>query len=111
MRVFEPNFFPYSDGAASLVIAKQVNGGKLMQVVYALSTDGGRLYLGDDKKTLMKEVVDRENQADGTNAREIAAARYAATGNLATAVKRMVSALPNDLSAPKAWPSSDSGTG
>jgi hypothetical protein len=83
-------------GDASLVIAKQVNGGKLMQVVYALFTDGGRLYLGDDKKTLMKEVVDHENQADGTNAREIAAARYAATGNLAAAVKQMVNALPND---------------
>ena len=74
-------------GNASLVIAKQVNGGKLMQVVYALFTDGGRLYLGDDKKTLMTEVVDHENQADGTNAREIAAARYAATGNLAAAVE------------------------
>lgn len=83
-------------GNASLVIAKQVNGGKLMQVVYALFTDGGRLYLGDDKKTLMTEVVDHENQADGTNAREIAAARYAATGNLAAAVKQMVNALPND---------------
>jgi hypothetical protein len=83
-------------GNASLVIAKRVNGGKLMQVVYALYTDSGRLYLGDDKKTLMTEVADHENQADGTNAREIAAARYAATGNLATAVKQMVSALPND---------------
>jgi hypothetical protein len=83
-------------GNASLVIARQVNGGKLMQVVYALYTDGGRLYLGDDKQTLMAEVADNANQADWTNAREIAAARYAATGNLAAAVKQMVEALPND---------------
>jgi hypothetical protein len=83
-------------GNASLVIAKQVNGGRLMQVVYALYTDGGRLYLGDDKQSLMAAVAGGANLADGTNAREIAAARYAATGNLATAVKRMVSALPND---------------
>jgi hypothetical protein len=83
-------------GNASLVIARQVNGGRLMQVVYALYTDGGRLYLGDDKQTLMAEVADNANQADWTNAREIAAARYAATGNLAAAVKRMVEALPND---------------
>jgi hypothetical protein len=83
-------------GNASLEIARQVNGGKLMQVVYALYTDSGRLYLGDDKRTLMAEVAGHENQADFTNARELAAARYAATGNLAAAVKQMVSALPND---------------
>ena len=83
-------------GNASLEIARQVNGGKLMQVVYALYTDSGRLYLGDDKQTLMAEVAGHENQADFTNARELAAARYAATGNLAAAVKQMVSALPND---------------
>jgi hypothetical protein len=83
-------------GNASLVIARQVNGGRLMQVVYALYTDSGRLYLGDDKQTLMAEVARNENQADGTNARELAAARSAATGNLATAVRQMVEALPND---------------
>ena len=82
-------------GNASLVIARQVNGGKLMQVVYALYADNGALYLGGDKKSLMAEVAGHENQADGTNAREIAAARYAATGDLATAVKRMINALPN----------------
>jgi hypothetical protein len=84
-------------GNASLVIAKQVNGGRLMQVVYALFTDSGKLYLGDNKKSLMTEVVRHENQADFTNAREIAAARYAATGDLATARVRMVDALPNDF--------------
>jgi hypothetical protein len=84
-------------GNASLVISRQVNGGKLMQVVYALYADNGDLYLGDDKKTLMAEVAGHENQADGTNAREIAAARYTAAGDLATAVKRMVGALPNDF--------------
>ena len=84
-------------GNASLVIARQVNGGRLMQVVYALYTDSGRLYLGDDKQTLMAEVADNENQADFTNARELAAARYAATGNLAAAVKQMVSAVAQRL--------------
>jgi hypothetical protein len=84
-------------GNASLVIAKQVNGGKLMQVLYALYTDSGKLYLGSDKKTLMTAVAHHANLADGTNAREIAAARYAATGDLATARVRMVDALPNDF--------------
>jgi Sigma-70, region 4 len=84
-------------GNASLVISTQVNGGKLMQVVYALYTDSGNLYLGDDKKSLMTAVADHANLADGTNAREIAAARYAAVGDLATARVQMVDALPNDF--------------
>lgn len=84
-------------GNASLVIDKQVNGGKLMQVVYALYTDSGDLYLGSDRKSLMAAVADHANQADGTNVREIAAARYAAAGDLATARVRMVNSLPNDF--------------
>jgi hypothetical protein len=84
-------------GNASLVIDKQVIGGKLMQVVYGLYTDHGAMYSGDDKKTLMTAVAHHSNLADGTNVREIAAARYAATGDLATARKRMVNALPNDF--------------
>jgi hypothetical protein len=84
-------------GNASLVIDKQVNGGKLMQVVYALYTDSGDLYLGGDRKSLMAAVAGHANLADGTNAREIAAARYAAAGDLATARVRMVNALPNDF--------------
>ena len=71
-----------------------------MQVSYALYTDSGQLYLGDDKKSLMTAVAEHANLADCTNAREIAAADYAATGNLATARVRMVNALPNASS----WP-------
>jgi hypothetical protein len=82
-------------GNASLVIAKQVNGGKLMQVLYALYTDSGKLYTGDDKKSLMTAVAHHANQADGTNAREIAAANFAAAGDLHAARIRMVNALPN----------------
>jgi hypothetical protein len=84
-------------GNASLVINDQVIGGKLMQVLYGLYTDRGAMYSGDDKKTLMTAVGHHANLADGTNVREIAAARYAATGDLATARKRMVNALPNDF--------------
>jgi hypothetical protein len=82
-------------GDASLVISKQVNGGKLMQVLYALYTDDGKMYTGDDRQTLMAAVAGNANQADGTNAREIAAARDAATGNLAAARVKMINALPN----------------
>jgi hypothetical protein len=84
-------------GNASLVIADKTLGGKLVEVVYALYTDNGDMYLGDDKQTLMSEVANHENQADSTNAREIAAARYAATGDLAVARVRMVDSFPNDF--------------
>jgi hypothetical protein len=89
-------------GNASLVIDTQVIGGKLMQVLYALYTDSGDMYTGDNKQTLMAAVADHANQADSTNAREIAAANYAATGDLATARVRMVDALPNDFFLPLA---------
>jgi hypothetical protein len=84
-------------GDASLQIVRQVIGGKLMQVYYGLYTNSGKLYSGDDKKTLITAIARHEDQADGTDFREVAAARYAETGNLATARKRMVNATPNDF--------------
>ena len=67
-----------------------------MRYYYGLYTNSGKLYSGDDKKTLMTAVARHANQADGTD-REVAAARYAATGDLATARVRMVNATPNDF--------------
>jgi hypothetical protein len=84
-------------GNASLQIVTQTVGGKLMQVYYGLYTNSGQLYSGDDKKTLIRAVARHENQADGTDFLEVAAARYAATGSLATARVRMVNATPNDF--------------
>jgi hypothetical protein len=83
-------------GDSSLAITTQVIGGKRMQVYYGLYTDGGALYSGDDKKTLTTAVADHANQADSVDTREVAAARYAAAGDLATARKQMVNATPND---------------
>lgn len=83
-------------GNATLVIADKDLGSKLVEVVYSLYTDSGALYLGDDKKTLMAEVVKNENQAESNNTRDVAAARYAASADLASARKRMVDVTPND---------------
>jgi hypothetical protein len=80
-----------------LVSLAAVIGGKPMQIGYGLYTDSGDLYSGDDKQTLVAAVAHHSNLADFTNAREIAAARYAAAGDLATARVRMVNALPNDF--------------
>jgi hypothetical protein len=86
---------PAVPGNASLAISTQVNGGKLMQVLYAVYTDDGRMYTGDSKQTLVAAIAQHANQADSTNAAEIAAAVYAADGDLATGRAKMVNALPN----------------
>jgi hypothetical protein len=82
-------------GDSSLVISPQVIGGKLMQVYYGLYTDSGALYSGDDKETLSTAVAEHANQADSVDFKEVAAARYAAAGDLSTAREQMVNATPN----------------
>jgi len=84
-------------GNASLEIVRNTVGGKLMQVYYGLYTDSGKLYSGGDKQTLMTAVAQHANQADGADFSEVAAARYAAAGDLAIARVRMVNATPNDF--------------
>jgi hypothetical protein len=84
-------------GNASLIIRTQVEGRIPPQVSYNLYTDSGAFYGGGDKKSLMEAVARHENMADGIDAREVAAARYAASGDLAAARVRMADASPNDL--------------
>jgi hypothetical protein len=84
-------------GNASLEIVKDISDGKLWQVYYGLYTDAGKLYSGNDKQTLMAAIAQHSNQADSTDSVEAAAARYAVTGDLATARVRMVDATPNDF--------------
>ena len=84
-------------GNASLQILDHISRGKVWDVSYGLYTDSGDMYTGDDKQTLMTAVADHENEADGAD-REVAAARYAATGDLATARVRMIDTTRNDWS-------------
>jgi hypothetical protein len=83
-------------GNASLQIVNHISRGKLWDVYYGLYTDSGDLYSGDGKQTLMTAVAQHDNQADGAD-REVAAARYAASGDLATARVRMIDTTPNDF--------------
>ncbi len=83
-------------GNASLEIVKHISRSKLWDTYYGLYTDSGKLYSGDDKQTLMTAVAQHANQADGAD-REVAAARYAATGDLPTARVRMIDTTPNDF--------------
>jgi len=83
-------------GNATLIIRTQTEGGIPPQVSYNLYTDGGAYYGGGDKQSLMEAIARHQDMADGSSAREVAAARYAATGDLATARKLMNNALRNN---------------
>jgi hypothetical protein len=84
-------------GNASLVIRTQTDPGVPPQVSYNLYVDTGAFYGGGNKSSLMEAVAQHQNLADGINAREVAAARYAVTGDLTTAERQMINASPNDL--------------
>jgi hypothetical protein len=93
-------------GDASLIIRHQPTPAGPVEITYNLYSDSGAYYAvdaagqGDQyvaaaKKALTAAVADHHNLAYG-GAREVAAARYAATGNPATARQRMNNALHNN---------------
>jgi hypothetical protein len=82
-------------GNASLVIRTQTIGSRAPEVTSNLYTDSGDLYVTDTKKALPAAIAHHDNLADGSGPREVAAARYAVTGDLSTARKRMVDATTN----------------
>jgi hypothetical protein len=84
-------------GNASLEIVNHISRGKVWDVYYGLFTNGGYLYSGVNKQTLMTAIAQHSVQASSTDSLEAAAARYAVTGDLATARVRMVDATPNDF--------------
>ena len=94
-------FIKASDGSppgnASLVIRTQTINGIPPEVSYNLYTDSGAFYGGGNQSSLREAIARHENLAGGIDAREVAAARYAAAGDLATARVRMVNASPNAL--------------
>lgn len=82
-------------GNATLIIRTQTNGSGSPQVNYDLYADNGAYYYGISPANLTQAVDDGDDQDNGTDAREGAAALYAAAGNLATARVRMINATPN----------------
>jgi hypothetical protein len=84
-------------GNASLIISTQTIGGRQMEVLYNLYTDSGAYYVADTKQGLKAAVEQHDDIAYGTDARQVAAARDAATGDLAAARVRMANVTPNDL--------------
>jgi hypothetical protein len=77
-------------GNASLIIQNVTIGGKQAPVIYNLYTDTGVYYAGATKQGLAAAVAHHEASDNGADIRlEVAAARYAATGDLTTARVRM----------------------
>jgi hypothetical protein len=92
---------PPPKGDATLVERETEAPGQPSINVWDLYTDDGRYFFSHSEAGLPAQVKEDNNQGDGVFAREIAAATYAATGNLDTAALKMAGA-PNSTPVP-AW--------
>ncbi|GIH12996.1 hypothetical protein Raf01_11680 [Rugosimonospora africana] len=82
-------------GDASLVIRTQTVANRAPYVTYNLYTDGGDVYVTDTEGALPAAIAHHDNLAEPEDSREVAAARLAATGDLAKAREQMVNATAN----------------
>jgi hypothetical protein len=80
-----------------LIIRTQAIGSRRPYVTYNLYTENGAIYVADSPSQLRWAIAHQQNLADGTEARQVAAARYAATGDLAAARLRMINVSRNYL--------------
>jgi hypothetical protein len=95
---------PAPKGDATLVERETGNQGKASINVWDLYADDGRYFFSKTEAGLPAQVKEDNNQGDGFAAREVAAATYAATGNLDTALLKM--AWSPDTTPVPAWLSS-----
>jgi hypothetical protein len=82
---------PRPAGDATLVKRDTTTPGEGSVTVWDLYTDDGRYFFSRTAAGLPAQVRENNNQADGIFGREIAAATYAVTGNLDTAMLKMAS--------------------
>jgi hypothetical protein len=80
---------PKQSGDATLVERETSDPGKASINVWDLYTDDGQYFFSQTKAGLPAQVTEDNNQADGQFGREVAAAKYAVTGNLDTAALKM----------------------
>jgi hypothetical protein len=88
-------------GDATLVERETGSPGQASIKVWDLYADNGEYFFSRTKTGLPSQVKENNSQADGQFGREVAAATYAATGNLGTAALKMAWA-PNTTPVP-AW--------
>jgi hypothetical protein len=84
-------------GDASLVTTTKTLGGRQVEVDYSVYTDSGDIYSAATASGLPAAVAHHENISDGTETREVAAAAYAAKGNLSAAREKMVNITGREL--------------
>jgi hypothetical protein len=82
-------------GDASLVVRTTTAPDGKPYVTYNLYTDSGEMYVTDTKDQLAGAINRNDNLADPSDARVLAAARYAATGDLAKAREQIINSIPN----------------
>ncbi|MFI5610773.1 hypothetical protein [Amycolatopsis sp. NPDC051903] len=82
-------------GDASLVIRSTTAPNGEPYVTYAVYSDSGHVYFAESKSGLPALVARNENVDDPSQAREVAAARFAASGDLDQAREQMVNATNN----------------
>ncbi len=92
---------PRPAGDATLMERETGAPGKASINVWDLYTDDGRYFFSRTEAGLPAQVKEDNNQGDGMFGREIAAATYAATGDLDTAVLKM--AWAPDTTPVPAW--------
>jgi hypothetical protein len=82
-------------GDASLIVEKvDVRRGTVpSRTRYHLYTDSGEYYYTEDRNELPRVIARGENLGNGFHTRGVAAARYAATGDLATAREQMINSV------------------
>jgi hypothetical protein len=84
-------------GAWWLIIRTQAIGARHPYVTYNLYTDSGAIYVAGSAAQLRWAIAHHQDLADGTEARQVAAARGAAAGDLAAARLRMINVSRNYL--------------
>lgn len=82
-------------GNATLVIRSQAYPGKAPSVGADLYTDSGQYFFAHDKSGLGAQITAHNNQADGLFAREIAAAKNAATATDMDAARAQMADAPD----------------
>ncbi|MEV8614988.1 hypothetical protein AB0383_45035 [Amycolatopsis sp. NPDC051373] len=82
-------------GDASLVIRTTTAPDGSPYVTYNLYTDSGDAYFAETAQQLSSAIAHHDNLAEPIDAAKVAAARFAATGDLTEARTRMVNAVPN----------------
>jgi hypothetical protein len=92
-------------GDATLIMRSNINPGTPTITVADLYADNGKYYFSQTRSGLSAQVSGGHTEGNGFNVREVAAAIYATTGDLAVARERMAdSALPDSVKPPKVTP-------